>query len=84
MNKLLEDRVCGQSNSMSMSLKLIAQGDEWLDISATADDLNHNVEWDVPLNISRSRIIAFRRDQAFLGRRREEPGICCGKLGAEL
>ena len=62
MNKLLEDRVCGQSNSMAMSLKLIAQSNEWLHISATADDLNHDVEWDVSLNISRSSITAFRRD----------------------
>ena len=84
VNNLLEDRVCGQSNSMSMPLQLIAQSDEWLDIPATTDDLNHDVEWDVPLNISRSRIMALCRDQAFLGRCREESGICCGKLGAEL
>lgn len=84
MNKVLEDRVCGKSNSMAMPLKLIAQGDEWLNVSATADDLNDDVQWDVPLDIDRSRIIGLGGRRAFLCRCRKESGICCGELGAEL
>ena len=33
---------------MTVALELIAQGDEWLYISTTADHLDDDVEWKVP------------------------------------
>jgi hypothetical protein len=36
--------VGGDSHSMAVSLKLVTQGNEWLDIAATTNHLNNDVE----------------------------------------
>ena len=54
-----------------MSLKFSAEGYKWLDISSTANNLDHNVEWNVPIDLARrDRLSANTLDWywAFLNR----------------
>lgn len=48
MDEALESVVCCYAHSMSVSLQLLSKRDEGLDVSATSDDLDDDVQADVP------------------------------------
>ena len=84
LHKLFEDAMRGQSNSMAVPLQLSAQGDEWLHITTTANDLNNNIQRNIPLNSSGGRIWAFDRYETFFNRCGNKSTKGSGKLGAKL
>ncbi len=48
-----------------MTLQFVAEGNKWLNIASTANNLDDDVEWDVPWDVGRSRINVVDWDEAF-------------------
>ena len=78
-DKLVEDAMCSQADSMTLLLKLVAQCDERLYISPTTNNLNDNVERGFPLYVERLWVCIGDYRQIFLCRYRQELSICLRK-----
>lgn len=82
LHKLLEDTMRGQSNSMAMTLKFITQGYERLYVTTASNNLDYDVERNVPLHAAVGSSINFDWYQAIfnmcrhkLAKRSSEPRI---------